>query len=231
MRYVELSMRPVEGWMHPFHRAVCERPGVSPALLHRISRLEDGTIMVLYEIEGSPDRVHGVLSGVPKIEEYDLSEGPEHVLVYAVLEPTPVLDGLLDVRQGYRTLIEMPVELDDGGTVRASVLGDEAEMWDSFAAIPDRIEVGIERAGSYYPGTERLFDQLTERQQEILQTAVEIGYYQEPREETHADIAAEVGCSAATVGEHLRKIEGQLLPNLVPDREEPPAGLGPELRQ
>jgi peroxiredoxin len=39
------------------------------------------------------------------------------------------------------------------------------------------------------------------------------------------DIADHFDCSAATVGEHLRKIEGRRLPKLVPDTEEPPASL------
>lgn len=169
--------------------------------------------------------------GYLKVAEYELAANGSRVLVYGVLEPTTVVDELLDIREAYRTIIEMPVELDDDGTIRATVLGNEAEMWDSFAAIPERIEIGIERAGSYCPGTERLLAQLTERQQEILQTAVEIGYYQEPRDKTHADIADEADCSSATVGEHFRKIEGRLLPNLVPDREDPPAGLGRKVRQ
>ena len=52
---------------------------------------------------------------------------------------------------------------------------------------------------------------LTGRQREILEAAVESGYYEEPRGATHEEIAREVGVSAGTVGEHLRRVEEKVL--------------------
>jgi predicted DNA binding protein len=44
----------------------------------------------------------------------------------------------------------------------------------------------------------------------VLETAVDVGYYTNPREATHADIADELGIAATTVGEHLREIESRV---------------------
>jgi predicted DNA binding protein len=227
MRYIEIEMRPTAGWMHPFNRAICEDERVTPELLHRVNRLEDGTVLLLYEVSGTAADVHDVVATVPRVDDYDLSTRDGRVLLYVHLESTAVIDELLDIRQQYRTVMEMPVELDDDGTTKRTVVGDETAMWDSFAAMPDRIEIDVGRIGTYYPGTERLFDQLTARQQEILETAVAIGYYREPRQETHADIAEYVDCSPATVGEHLRKIESELFQELVPGTPSPPRRVAP----
>ncbi|MFC6732033.1 helix-turn-helix domain-containing protein [Haladaptatus sp. GCM10025893] len=55
---------------------------------------------------------------------------------------------------------------------------------------------------------------LTSRQREVLDVALDLGYYENPRAATHADIAAEFDCAAGTVGEHLRKAEGAVLSEL-----------------
>jgi predicted DNA binding protein len=62
----------------------------------------------------------------------------------------------------------------------------------------------------YDPDHGRLYSTLTARQLEVLDVALEKGYYDAPRRATHEAVAAELVCSAATVGEHLRKIERQV---------------------
>nr|WP_255666400.1 helix-turn-helix domain-containing protein [Haladaptatus sp. DYF46] len=55
---------------------------------------------------------------------------------------------------------------------------------------------------------------MTERQREVLQAAITLGYYQEPRKATHDEIAAVTGLSETTVGEHLRKVEATVFSSL-----------------
>nr|WP_275039294.1 helix-turn-helix domain-containing protein [Halococcus salifodinae] len=55
---------------------------------------------------------------------------------------------------------------------------------------------------------------MTDRQHEVLRVAVDLGYYQEPREATHDEIAAATGLSETTVSEHLRKIEATVFSSL-----------------
>ncbi|NEU57192.1 helix-turn-helix domain-containing protein [Halorussus sp. MSC15.2] len=51
----------------------------------------------------------------------------------------------------------------------------------------------------------------TERQQEAVETAVAVGYYDVPRTATHEDVAAELACAPSTASEHLRKAESKVL--------------------
>ncbi|PSQ41257.1 hypothetical protein BRD14_06865 [Halobacteriales archaeon SW_5_68_122] len=101
------------------------------------------------------------------------------------------------------------------GGVRATIVGDDGTIQRVVDAIPDSLTLALEGLGDYHPDSEQLFSVLTERQREILEAAVESGYYEEPRGATHEEIAREVGVSAGTVGEHLRKVEEKVLSSLV----------------
>ena len=56
---------------------------------------------------------------------------------------------------------------------------------------------------------------ITSRQEEVLETAVDLGYYSEPRQASLKEIADAMGISSATVGEHLRKVEERVFSELV----------------
>lgn len=49
----------------------------------------------------------------------------------------------------------------------------------------------------------------------MLEVAIRLGYYENPREATHEDIAEEVGVEAGTVGKHLRKVESHVFSKYV----------------
>lgn len=54
-------------------------------------------------------------------------------------------------------------------------------------------------------------DALTERQVEVLQTALRIGYYDIPRDASMQEIASELDCHDSTVAEHLQRAERNLV--------------------
>lgn len=54
----------------------------------------------------------------------------------------------------------------------------------------DGLTVHIEAVESFTPGANRLLDALTDHQVEVFEAAYERGYYEVPREATHAEIAA-----------------------------------------
>ncbi|WP_425607572.1 helix-turn-helix domain-containing protein [Natrinema zhouii] len=83
-----------------------------------------------------------------------------------------------------------------------------------LAEQPEGIRTEIERTGPYTPGPRHVVSRLTERQREVLREAVNLGYYQEPREAIHAEIAAATELSETTVGKHLRKIEAAVFSSL-----------------
>jgi len=72
---------------------------------------------------------------------------------------------------------------------------------------------------------------LTDRQREVIERALEAGYFEWPREVTTEELAAQLDITRATLLEHLRKAESKLLTDALdsasaaggqPDPTEPP---------
>ncbi|WP_254545237.1 helix-turn-helix domain-containing protein [Halomarina pelagica] len=60
---------------------------------------------------------------------------------------------------------------------------------------------------------------LTTRQREVIETALEAGYFRWPREVTSEELAADLGISRPTFLEHLRKAEATLLTQLLDESD------------
>lgn len=58
-------------------------------------------------------------------------------------------------------------------------------------------------------------DGLTDRQREALRTAYELGYFEIPRRASLEEVAAELGVSASSVSERLRRAQTQLIEETV----------------
>jgi predicted DNA binding protein len=57
--------------------------------------------------------------------------------------------------------------------------------------------------------------QLTDRQREILRTALAAGYYDIPRRVTQRDLATALGLSRGTIGDHLRRAETKIIRSII----------------
>lgn len=62
-----------------------------------------------------------------------------------------------------------------------------------------------------------VYDHLTDRQREVVQTAFEEGYYNWPRECTGEDVAEKLGIASPTFAEHIKAAERKLLAVLFDD--------------
>ncbi|ELY56094.1 bacterio-opsin activator HTH domain-containing protein [Natronococcus amylolyticus DSM 10524] len=63
-------------------------------------------------------------------------------------------------------------------------------------------------------------DVLTDRQIEVLRTALEMGYFERPRDATAGEVAAALEINRATFAEHLASAQRKLLPDIVGRREQ-----------
>lgn len=120
----------------------------------------------------------------------------------------------METRYETELMMEMPIEIEDDGSMVSRIVGPQEAFSELSADDTDAFDIEILETGEYHPDLGDLYLALTERQREVLDTAVGMGYYQNPREATHDDIAERVGVSPGTVGEHLRKIESRVFTQL-----------------
>jgi DNA-binding CsgD family transcriptional regulator len=76
------------------------------------------------------------------------------------------------------------------------------------------VSTDLRRLGAY-EGRSHPTDSLTDRQQEVIQTAFDMGYYDVPRAASTETVADEIGLDGSTVAEHLQRAERNLLSQLL----------------
>ena len=216
MRYAKCIIIPDDDGLHPVDKRVADHPDIARDLLHNVNLLADDTIVTLYQLSGDRVALESILEESPMVHKYQLSGTGDAIHAYMHVEAHDRLVGLLSMLREFEFIFDTPMEFTRRGGLRVTMIGDVGSFQKAVPDVPDGIRLKLLKTGSYEPDTARLYSQLTDRQQEILRTAVDMGYYSVPRQVTHEDIGAELGCTGGTVGGHLRKIESKILTQIVP---------------
>mgnify|MGYP000651641455 CR=1 FL=1 len=218
MRYVTLLVSPSDGQgFHPVGERIARDPHVTGEAIHRMNDLGDGTVTLLTELSGDVDRYRAIMTDTPEVREFTVAvDDEDRGWAYSRVETNDLVEYMLARGRELELVRDMPIELTERGGQRVTLIGTEA----AFARAaefdePPGYEITVEKTGEYHPEGGRLLDALTSRQREVLEAAVAVGYYEAPREATHEDVAEAVGCSPATAGEHLQKVERAVFGALV----------------
>jgi DNA-binding CsgD family transcriptional regulator len=214
MRYATVVISPGDEGLHPADKALTDEPSVTRRAISQVTLLDDGTAVMLYRLHGDLARAGALLEACPEVIDSDVTEGSEG-LAYIHVDANETVESLLRILQENEIVIDPPIDCLPDGAVRVTLVGRSAAIRRAVDAVPGHLTMTLESLGDYQPDSSQLVARLTDRQREILEAAVELGYYEVPRRATHDEIAAEVGLSAGTVGEHLRKVEGKVLSTLV----------------
>jgi predicted DNA binding protein len=217
MRYVTLLVSPREGQgFHPVGAPIARDPDLTPEAIHRMDDLGDGTVTMLAEASGDADRYRSILAEAPEVHEFTVADGEgDTAYGYSRTETNDLVEYMLARDRELELVRDMPIEVTDDGSQRVTLVGTEEAFVRAGYDPPEGVDITIERTGEYHPEGGRLLDALTSRQREVLEAAVEAGYYETPRNATHGDVAQRLDCSPATVSEHLQKVERAVFGALV----------------
>lgn len=220
MRFIDFRLTPPDGGFHPADQAVGQADDLRRIAIHQFRTLEDGTAVTLFEAAGDPDRAVELMDQEETVRSFDVSgtEGSQQLFVHSHVEVSETVGEVFGIAERHELVLDMPMRYAERGALDIRAIGKYETFRQAMSEIPEEIEFRLLRTGEYAPGGEGFFKQLTPRQQETLRTAVEVGYYQEPRRVTYQDIADRLDISAGTVGEHLRKIEARILTSVVPEK-------------
>lgn len=210
MRHVRLTLTPVGEVPHPLISLAGRSEYVSVAKLLDVNITDDHHPALLLVIEGDRERFAADLDVTPEIPDYDLTPlGDGRFYAYLRPETNPVIRDLLGTLTRDSLIISLPIEYRDG-SARLTLLGTSADLQATVDGLPPGITAEIEQIGEYTEH-EAITSTLSERQREAVETGLSLGYYEIPRQATHEDIAARMGCAPNTASEHLQKAESKLI--------------------
>jgi hypothetical protein len=217
MRYFQIRLTPEDGGFHRLDRLTAAMGDVTRQAILHLDLLNDGTGVALFLMEGNPESVIELYEGEELVLSYDVFDSDEEgFFAHVHFQPDSPADELLRIIDRHKLMIDPPLEFGADGSLRVTAAGPQELVRQAAIDIPDGVDFHLELIGEYEPQREGLVTMLTDRQRDVLRTAIEMGYYAIPREATHEDLAAHLDCSAGTVGEHLRKIEARVLSELMP---------------
>jgi predicted DNA binding protein len=223
MKYLRCVLRFPESVIHPVHRFIGEHDAVvKDQLLHGNTMGDDWDTFLFY-VEGDSEAYASALAATPQIHEYEIIriDSEDSFYAYVTQEANEIDEQLFDTFSRSGVIVVPPVDFLSDGTARLTIVGESDALQSSLAAVPDEIQLDVERVGEY-DGTQATFDpELTDRQLEAVAAAVETGYYAVPRRGTITEISDELGCASGTASEHLRKAEQKVMESLVALRSTP----------
>lgn len=214
MRYVTLLLYPDPDALHPVEARLAEDPAISREAMHAFKELPDGSIVLLAEVSGDLDRYREIMDESPAVYEFAIS-GEEMGYCYSHVEPSPLVSEFIEQKQAAEFVVQLPIEYTEEGAQRITLVGREDDFVGAPLDTPETFEMELVSTGPYRPSSEDVFAELTDRQREVLETALRLGYYENPRQATHEDIASETGVEPGTVGKHLRNVESRVFSKYV----------------
>lgn len=215
MRYATVIIRRDEESFHPIAHKLDRESSIRRRAIHSIKLLDDGTIAMLGEIEGDLDRYREIMRESPSVETFAVS-GDDSGYVYSQVKASKQTREMLERRDQGDFIIDMPIEYTENGVRKITIIGEEESLLD-FSDLFDVGDADIELVsmGPYAPEAKGVFADLTDRQREVLQTAIRMGYYESPRGATLEEIADELDLGHGTVGRHIRAIESKVFEKYV----------------
>lgn len=207
MKRVQFSATYPDALVHPLHRRVVTEPSVTRAELLMWSPTGDAT--TLCWCDGSREAAEAVVDGVDSLVASSFLEDTDGTYAFLRQNDYEFSEALLETVAEARVVFLPPITFLETGEVRFEAAGETTALGAFFEALSELGTVTIERA--------RKFERddgpscLTDRQRAALEAAVDVGYYEVPREGTIADVAAVLDCSRSTAGELVRKAEAAVL--------------------
>lgn len=217
MRFYKYLVRPPDGALHPSEADLMPELDAAREAIVAIRRLDAERGTVLYRLRGDAEGMDAALEAHDDILAHEVIDGDGDALhLYTQFELDGLTETMLDLADEHGILLETPFPYREDGALEVRLAGLEEEMRDSVEAFlddpRDDIDMSLEEVSSFVPEEERIAASLTERQRDVVEAAVERGYYATPREVTHRKLADVTGCSPSTAGEHLQKAENKIVP-------------------
>ncbi|XVH33249.1 helix-turn-helix domain-containing protein (plasmid) [Haloferacaceae archaeon DSL9] len=172
--------------------------------------VETDTPTYTLSITGSEETVRKFLETDPDVLAWETSSSdPNVVYAYVKFRAPPEVGFLRDRFTQDSLIVLLPVTF-YADSIELTVIGTQSDLSNVFQTLPSTFTITVLEVGTYRDSLHR-GQSLTQRQHEVLKVAYELGYYEQPSETSHEEIADVLTCAPSTIGEHLKKAEKRLV--------------------
>lgn len=210
MRYLRVSLEFSPETRHPMHDLLVTHPEMDREELWTW-RFVGERPALLFRVVGPREPYRERIRDVETVAEFTLTPADDDsAWAFVHAEPTSEEWDWVLAFARESVVVVPPVVYTDAGSAVFEVLGDPDDLRALLAALPKGVDTTVERVGGFDP-RHGPGAALTERQREVVETAVDLGYYDVPREATLDEVAAELDIAGSTASTHLRKAEAAVV--------------------
>ena len=213
MEHIQLTVSFPEARIPEFFDLLANSSAISEARLLEWNEAREDWLTLLYAVDGDAGELTERATETPGIESITASateDGESYVMVEARPAAVPMFEGIHRARARRGLIVRKPVSYRDCA-MRVRLIGDQASLTGAIEAVPEPVSVTVEEIGTVSGLFDRPGATLTDRQREAVATAVELGYYEQPRGTTHAAVATELGVVPATASDLLQRAEAKII--------------------
>ena len=211
MQRVRITLDPPEAALPPIYRRMTRGADLDAVWIANWN-VSDPPTTFLLRLRGDYERFAGELDDDDAIADFELfSLGEREAYCYLSGEVGPASQALFENFTRGSLLTVPPVVCHDDGSSTFTLVGTDADVQAAVDGVPGAGTVTVDRVGGTRVAPDSALDLLSARQREALAAGMALGYYDQPRGATAADVADELDCATATAAEHLRKAEATLV--------------------
>jgi len=199
------------------YREISER---HPDLTIREWYLSDCQVVELTSPEAPTDALREEIAEMGTILHESVDASGLHVVTQSCL--CSLEDSIIERFEEYNCLYQPPTIHRQGWEHYTVIAFDERDVRALFRDLESDRDVDVlsktaiteqQIPHSMLAPVDQLFEDVTERQMAALRLALERGYYEQPRQTSLRELAAQTTVARSTFEEHLRKAENKLLTN------------------
>jgi len=217
---MELTATPDPESVPPFFEVIADAPFVIETRLVDWNLGDTDRPTLLYSITGDETAFREAIEQTAIPVSWDVTTiDDERFYCYLRADPVSQLETVLEAASTDGLVVVKPVVYCDG-SVTARLVGEPEVLQSVLRSMPSVVEIDVRAVGEHAGDRTDPLVALSERQREALEVALEMGYFQQPRRVTHADIAKRLGCASSTATEHLQKAQSKLVRAAIADTQE-----------
>lgn len=212
MKHIRITVRPDVDRSPPFIEYLLTSPAVSEAHAIDWNRGASATSTHLYGIDGDGEQFGKLAREHSGVES--VTHSADETITYALVElrdeAVPLFGGAAEAIDRTGLVVRRPLVYCDGA-IHGHIIGSPTVLQATLDRTPDTVDVQVEAIRQFPSARVNPTTTLTERQRAVVETALELGYYDTPRGATHEEIAEALDIAPNTVSQHLQKGEAALV--------------------